>query len=77
MTDTNSNYYRLAKHLNKTRKSLQQACSELAINYDVVNDMDLEEHVQECCNCSIWGTKHKRDLDDFPICDICLKLVGA
>lgn len=77
MTDTNQPYLLLAKHLNRTRQNLTEVCAEFHIDRLAVDDDILEQHVQECCNCGIWGTSHKRDLDNFPICTLCYRLVGA
>ena len=75
MTDTNQ-YKRLAKKLDRTRKTLTEACKELGIDIDFVDDFDLEQHIQECSHCGIWGIDHRRDSDDFPVCRLCFSLVG-
>lgn len=75
MTDTNQ-YKRLSKYLNRTRKTLWEACRELDIDTDYVDDNVLEQHIQECTHCGIWGTNHILDLDDFPICKVCETVAG-
>lgn len=75
MTDTN--YKRLTKALNKTRKSLTQTCHELGIDVDQVEDHILMEHIDQCSHCNIWDTALVLDLDDNPICKTCYNLVGA
>jgi hypothetical protein len=76
MTDTNQQYRRLTKSLNKTRKTLSQVCKELDIDIDDVDDFLLEQHVQECSHCGIWGTDHRQDEDSFAVCNLCFGLVG-
>lgn len=75
MTDTNQ-YKRLAKRLDRTRKTLSEACQELGIDIDYVDDFDLEQHITECSHCGIWGTEHKQDDDKFAVCKLCFSLVG-
>lgn len=77
MTDTNQVYRRLTKHLNKTRKTLSQVCNELNIDIDIVDDFMLEQNIQECSHCGIWGIDHKQDEDQFPVCKLCFSLVGS
>jgi multimeric flavodoxin WrbA len=69
-------YKRLAKHLTKTRKTLQQACRELGIDVEEVDYYDFDKHCCQCTHCDIWGTDHKPDLDANPICTLCFRLVG-
>lgn len=75
MTDTNP-YKRLARCLNKSRKTLSEACKELDIDIDFIDDADLDDHIQECSHCGIWGIDHKHDEDEFPVCKLCFSLVG-
>lgn len=75
MIDTNL-YQRLTKHLSRTRKTLGEACEELEIDVDLVDDYELEQHIEECSHCGIWGTDHKHDEDDFAVCKLCFSLVG-
>lgn len=75
MTDTNQ-YKRLSQCLNKTRKTLNEACEELNIDIDDVDDNQLDIHIQECSHCGIWGDNHRLDEDDFPVCKLCFSLVG-
>lgn len=76
MTDTNPMYRQLAKHLNKTRKTLSQVCFELDIDIDEIDDQTLDNHISECSHCGIWGSDHRTDEDDFPVCKLCFSLVG-
>ena len=75
MIDTNQ-YKRLTKCLSKTRKTLSEACLELNIAIDDVDDFELDQHIQECSHCGIWGTDHRHDEDDFLVCKLCFSLVG-
>ena len=75
MTDTNQ-YKRLASHLTKTRKTLGEACKDLDIDINEVDDYELEQHIEECSHCGIWGSDHRHDEDDFPVCKLCFSLVG-
>lgn len=75
MTDTNL-YKRLTPYLNRTRKALSDACNELEIDINDVDDYDLEKYIEECAHCGIWGTDHKHDEDEFPVCKLCFSLVG-
>jgi hypothetical protein len=76
MTDTNQLYLLLASKLNRSRKTLSDACYELNIDPETVDDYTLEQYAQECSHCGIWGNNHKRDEDNFPICRLCFGLVG-
>ena len=76
MTDINPMYSRLAAYLNKTRKTLTQACEELEIDINDVDDFQLELSIEECSHCGIWGSDHRHDSDDFPVCKLCYSLVG-
>ena len=75
MTDTNL-YRKLSRYLNKTRKTLSEACKDLNIEIDDVDDYELEQHISECSHCGIWGNDHRHDEDDFPVCKLCFSLVG-
>ena len=77
MTDINPTYKRLAKNLSGTRKTLTEICSELDIDIDSIDDSLLSEYVSECSHCDIWGTTHRLDEDSFPVCTLCLRLVGS
>jgi hypothetical protein len=76
MTDTNQTYKRLSKKLSGTRKTLTQACHEAGVDIEDVDDHTLEQWCCECSHCGIWGTDHKTDNDNFPVCRICFGLVG-
>lgn len=76
MTDTNHQYKRLANRLNRTRKTLWEVCRELDIDMDYIDDTTLDQHIQECSHCGIWGTDHRVDSDEFPVCKLCYSLVG-
>jgi hypothetical protein len=76
MTDTNPKYKRLAKYLNKTRKTLSEVCVDLDIDIDTIEDEVLDRHTQECSHCGIWGHDHREDSDAFPVCKLCFSLVG-
>jgi len=76
MTDINLNYKRLAKVLNKTRKSLTQTCYDLGIDIDEVEDYILVSIIDQCSHCSIWSQQLIKDLDDNPVCPVCVRLTG-
>jgi hypothetical protein len=76
MTDINPNYKRLAKILNKTRKSLTQTCYDLGIDIDEIEDHVLVSIIDQCSHCNIWSQQLIQDLDDNPICPICVRLTG-
>jgi alpha-D-ribose 1-methylphosphonate 5-triphosphate diphosphatase PhnM len=76
MTDINHNYKNLANQLNRSRKTLWEVCQELSIDFATIDDHTLEQHVQECAHCGVWGTQHRRDEDGFFVCNLCYKLVG-
>lgn len=74
---TDHQYKRLAKHLNKTRKTIYQVCEDLGLDPEQVDYYEFDAYCNQCTHCDIWGTDHKPDLDDNPICALCLRLVGA
>jgi hypothetical protein len=74
---TDPQYKRLAKHLTKTRKTIYQACEDIGLDVDSVDYYDFDKYCKQCTHCDIWGTNHVQDLDDNPICTLCLRLVGA
>jgi hypothetical protein len=76
MTDTNPTYRRLTKQLSGTRKTLTQACIDAGIDIEDVDDYLLEQYCTECSHCGIWGSDHKMDPDQFPVCKLCVSLVG-
>ena len=69
-------YKRLAKHLDKTRKKLVDACEQLELDYTEVDPYALEEYITQCTHCDIWTTRPVEDLDGNPICSVCLKISG-
>ena len=70
-------YRKLVKNLSGTRKTLMQACRDVDMDLEEVNDYYLDKVILQCSHCDIWGTQHKPDLDHNPICGLCLRLVGA
>lgn len=78
MTDTSLDrtYKRLAKSLTGSRKTLTQACFDVGVDIEDIDDSLLSEAVLECSHCSIWGTTHKEDSEGFPVCVLCFRLVG-
>jgi hypothetical protein len=76
MTDISLNYKRLAKVLNKTRKSLTQTCYELNIDLDTMEDHILTTLIDQCSHCNIWSQQLIKDLDENPICPTCVRLTG-
>ena len=69
-------YQTLTKHLNKTHKPLYQVCNELGIDMDSLDVQELSKHIDQCTHCGVWSKQLVPDLDDNPICPICVKLIG-
>ena len=69
-------YTNLANSLNKSHKSLYQVCKELDIDINLVNVTELTKHIDQCTHCGVWARRLIQDLDDNPICDYCVKLIG-
>ena len=69
-------YKRLAKQLDRTRKSLWELCEELDIDYNEVDMFSLEKYVSQCTHCDIWTVKPIQDLDGNPICNVCFGISG-
>ena len=76
MTDINQTYKRLTNKLKGSRKTLTEACYDAGIDIEDIDDYLLEQYCKECSHCGIWGTDHKTDQDEFPVCRICFGLVG-
>jgi hypothetical protein len=76
MTDINQLYKRLTNKLTGSRRTLTEACHDAGIDIEDIDDYLLEQYCKECSHCGIWGTDHKIDTDDFPVCRICFGLVG-
>jgi len=76
MLEVPSNYKRLAKVLNKTRKSLTQTCYELGIDIDEIEDHILMNVIDQCSHCNIWSQQLVLDLDQNPVCPVCVRLTG-
>ena len=75
MIEVSANYRRLAKVLNKTRKSTQ-TCYELGIDIDDIEDHLLVEVIDQCSHCNIWSQQLVKDLDSNPVCPVCVRLTG-
>jgi len=76
MLEIPSEYKRLARVLNKTRKSLTQTCHELGIDVDEIEDHILMEVIDQCSHCNIWSQQLVLDLDLNPVCPVCVRLTG-
>jgi len=78
MTDINPDrmYKRLTKQLSGTRKTLTQACIDAGVDIEDIDDALLATAVIECSHCGIWGSNHAEDTEGFPVCGLCLRLVG-
>lgn len=76
MTDTSLMYKRLTRHLDKTRIPLWQACKDLGIPYDTLDFDQFEQEITQCTHCDIWTTQPVKDLDENPICKVCLGISG-
>ncbi len=69
-------YKRLAKHLDRTRIPLWEVCRELGIDYESVDVYTLEKYITQCTHCDIWTKQPVQDLDNNPICSVCLGISG-
>jgi hypothetical protein len=76
MLEIPSDYKRLARVLNKTRKSLTRTCHELGIDVDEIEDHILMEVIDQCSHCNIWSQQLVLDLDLNPVCPVCVRLTG-
>jgi hypothetical protein len=76
MTDSNQTYLTLAKYLSNTRKTLYEVCKEHDINIYAIDLYKLQEYIDQCSHCNIWSTRLIPDLDDNPICPVCVKIAG-
>jgi hypothetical protein len=76
MSEVPSEYKRLARVLNKTRKSLTQTCYELGIDIDEIEDHVLMSVIDQCSHCNIWSQQLVLDLDLNPVCPVCVRLAG-
>lgn len=76
MLEVPSEYKRLARVLNKTRKSLTQTCHELGIDVDEIEDHILMSVIDQCSHCNIWSQQLVLDLDLNPVCPVCVRLTG-
>lgn len=76
MTPVSHNYKRLARTLNKTRKSLTQTCHELGLDVDDIEDHILMNIIDQCSHCNIWSQQLVLDLDENPVCPVCVRLTG-
>ena len=66
---------RLIKELANTRRRLAEVCEDLGIDYDeLIESGDLG--IEQCSHCNIWSTRTVPDLDENPICPLCLDLSG-
>lgn len=66
---------KLIKELTGTRRRLSEVCEDLGIDYDDI----LESGgfgIEQCSHCNIWSTKLIPDLDNNPICPVCVSLIG-
>lgn len=69
-------YKRLAKHLDRTRRPVWDVCRELGIDYESVDVYTLEKYITQCTHCDIWTKQPVQDLDNNPICTVCLGISG-
>ncbi len=76
MTDSNQTYLTITKYLNNTRKTLYEVCKEHDINIHAIDLYKLQEYIDQCSHCNIWSTRLIPDLDDNPICPVCVKIAG-
>ena len=76
MTDTNPHYRRLVKQLSGTRKTFTHACRDADVDTKDIDYYQLNQLVSQCTHCDIWSSQTILDLDDNPICVVCLRLTG-
>lgn len=74
MTVGNSLSKRLVKALNGTYKKLRDVCEDLGIDYEELIEEDLP--IDQCSHCGKWDIKLVPDLDDNPICKVCVEHIG-
>ena len=43
---------------------------------DALDVQELSKHIDQCTHCGVWSKQLVPDLDDNPICPICVKLIG-
>lgn len=67
---------RLVKALNGTRRRLSEACEDLGIDYDELLEAGEPIGVEQCSHCNIWSNRTVQDLDDNPVCPVCVSLTG-
>lgn len=65
---------KLIKTLNGTHKKLRDVCEDLGIDYDELVEDGLP--IDRCSHCGVWSNKLVADLDDNPICPVCVSTVG-
>lgn len=65
---------KLVRALNGTHKNLRDVCEDLGLDYDDLIDEELP--IDRCTHCGVWSTKLVPDLDDNPICPVCVATVG-
>ncbi len=70
MTETLSERYLLESTLVHTHKKLRDVCEQLGI------DEPPELELEQCSSCGYWAKTLPRDLDDYPICSVCIDMYG-
>lgn len=75
MTVGNPLNKRLIRELANTRKKLSEVCEDLGIDYEELLESG-SLGIDQCSHCGIWSTKTIPDLDNHPICPLCLDLSG-
>lgn len=66
---------KLVRELNGTRRRLSEVCEDLGIDYEELLESG-QLGIDQCSHCNVWSTKTVQDLDDNPICPLCLNLTG-
>jgi hypothetical protein len=74
MTAGNPLSKKLVKLLNGTHKNLRDVCEDLGIDYDDLTEEELP--INRCTDCGVWSLNLVPDLDDNPICPVCVTMLG-
>jgi len=72
----NQMYQQLVNNLHKSHKNLLQVCQELGVDISEINLDKLTKHIDQCTHCGMWSKNLVPDLDENPICNYCVKLIG-
>ena len=66
---------KLIKELSNTRRPLYEVCEDLGIDYDELLESG-DIGIEQCTHCGVWSTRTVPDLDENPICPVCVDIAG-